>query len=58
MRAALLRYADGQPVRLPFRIQVHMVAARYGQRPGAVRDWPADDFMDALNFRGVTGDER
>jgi hypothetical protein len=32
-----------------------MVAARYGQRPDQVRDWPADDFLDAMNFLGVTG---
>ena len=51
----MLRYLDGQPTRLPYRVQVHMVAARYGTTPGKVRDWPADDFMDALGFMGVTG---
>ena len=50
----MLRYREGATVRLPFRVQVHMVAALYGQSPAAVRAWPADDFMDALNFRLVT----
>ena len=50
----MLRYREGAMVRLPFRVQVHMVAALYGQSPESVRAWPADDFMDALNFRTVT----
>ena len=51
----MLRYREGTvPVKLPFRVQVHMVAALYGQSPKQVRAWPADDFMDALNFRMVT----
>ena len=50
----MLRYREGNTVRLPFRVQVHMVAALYGQTPAEVRAWPADDFMDALNFRTVT----
>ena len=50
----MLRYREGATVRLPFRVQVHMVAALYGQSPESVRAWPADDFMDALNFRTVT----
>jgi len=54
MRVAMLRYREGATVRLPFRVQVHMVAALYGQSPESVRAWPADDFMDALNFRTVT----
>lgn len=52
------RYADPEykhPVKLPFRVMVHMVAALYGQTPEQVRAWPADDFMDALNFQQVTG---
>jgi hypothetical protein len=51
----MLRYLDGTATRLPFRVKVHMVAARYGTTPEAVRDWPADDFMDALAFLEVTG---
>lgn len=54
MRAALLRAAEGQPVRFPVRVQVHIVAARYGRTPAEVREWPADDFLDAMNFLGVT----
>lgn len=52
----MMRYADGQPTRLPFRVEVHIVAARYGQTPAQVRAWPADDFKDALNFLQVTHD--
>jgi hypothetical protein len=54
----MLRYLDGTPTRLPLRVQVHMVAARYGQTPEQVRAWPADDFMDALNLLEVTGHVR
>jgi hypothetical protein len=54
MRAVLLRYAAGTPTRLPFRVKVHLVAARYGATPSAVRQWPADDFLDACSFLGVT----
>lgn len=51
----MLRYKEsGVPVRLPFKVQVHMVAVLYGQTPEAVRQWPADDFLDALNYRLVT----
>jgi hypothetical protein len=58
MKAAMLRYVNGEAARLPFRVQVHMVAARYGTTPERVRAWPADDFMDAMNCLGVTGDVR
>jgi deoxyribodipyrimidine photolyase-like uncharacterized protein len=55
MKVAMLRYAEGGvSVRLPFRVMVHMVAVLYGQSPESVRAWPADDFMDAMNFRMVT----
>ena len=51
----MIRYREGNvPVKLPFPVQVHMVAVLYGQTPEQVRAWPADDFMDALNFRMVT----
>lgn len=50
----MLRYQNGEAVRFPHRVQVHLVAARYGQTPEQVRDWPADDFMDALGVMGVT----
>lgn len=49
-----MRYQDGQPVKFPTRVLVHMVAARYGTSPDEVRDWPADDFLDAVQFLGVT----
>jgi hypothetical protein len=51
-----MRYADGKPVRLPYRVLVHMVAARYGMTPDQVRAWPADDFRDAVHFLGATRD--
>jgi hypothetical protein len=54
MRAAIRRYARGTATVLPFRVRVHLVAAAYGQTPEAVRAWPADDFMDACSFLGVT----
>ena len=50
-----MRYVNGKPARLPPKVLVHMVAARYGTTPEAVRHWPADDFLDACNFLGVTG---
>lgn len=55
MRAALLRYAAGEKAKLPVRVLYHLVAARYGSTPEKVRDWPADDFVDAVAFLGVTG---
>lgn len=55
MKAALLRAAAGKPTMLPLRIQYHVVAARYGTTPEAVRGWPADDFTDAMAFLRVTG---
>ena len=48
------RYTNGAPTALPARALVHMVAARYGTTPEAVRDWPADDYMDACAFLGLT----
>lgn len=41
-------------MKFPARVLVHMVAARYGTTPEGVRDWPADDFFDAVAFLGVT----
>lgn len=55
MRAAKRRYRNGDPVRFPFAVQVHMVAARYGQDPEAVLDWPADRFREAVQLLDVTG---
>ena len=51
----MFQYQEGARVRLPLRVQVHMVAARYGTTPDEVRDWPADDFMDAMSMLEITG---
>lgn len=56
MKAAIRRYARGNPTVLPFIVRLHLVAARYGQRPDQVRAWPADDFAMACQLIGVTGD--
>ena len=55
MTLALYRYGEGERTRMPLRVRYHMVAARYGTTPDKVREWPADDFMDAMAFLGVTG---
>ena len=47
--------ARGESVTLPFRLQVHLVAARYGQSPAMVRQWPASDFMEAVAMLPATG---
>lgn len=49
-----MRYRDGKPTKLPLIVKLHMVAAQYGQTPEQVRDWPADDFLMAMNLLGVT----
>lgn len=51
----MLAVARGEGATLPFRLQVHIVAARYGTTPAAVRQWPASDFMDALAMLPATG---
>jgi hypothetical protein len=33
----------------------HVVAARYGTTPAAVRSWPVDDFLMATELLRVTG---
>ena len=55
MKAAVRKAGRGEPTRLPARVMVHVIAARYGTTPAAVREWPADDFMDAESFLEVTG---
>ena len=55
MRAAILKLAKGDRAAVPYRLRLHLVAARYGQTPDQVRDWPADDFADACSFMEVTG---
>lgn len=49
-----MRYAEGKPTKLPLHVQIHLVAARYGQTPAQVREWPADDFAEAIQLLGVT----
>lgn len=49
------RLANGDRTKVPYRLRVHLVAARYGTTPEQVREWPADDFMDACSFLEVTG---
>ncbi len=46
--------SNGATVRLPVRAMIHVVAARYGVSPEAVREWPASDYLDACSFLGVT----
>lgn len=53
MRAAVVRYANGQPARLPYRVMRQLVAQTYGQSPAAIDEWPADDFTDAAQLIGV-----
>jgi hypothetical protein len=46
--------ARGEGASLPFRLQVHLVAARYGLSPSTVRQWPASDLLDALSMLPAT----
>lgn len=48
------RYREGDPAAFPPDVRLHLVAARYGQSPAAVREWPADDFTLACEFLGIT----
>jgi len=54
VRGALARAARGERARLPPRVLYHVVAARYGTTPEAVREWPYDDYADAIRFLEVT----
>lgn len=56
MKAAILRFLEGSARRIPPRMQLHLVAARYGQSPQAVEAWPADLFLEAVGFLPVTAD--
>jgi hypothetical protein len=49
------RYRDGDRVEFPHRVLVHIVAARYGTTPAAVRAWPIADYLDAIGYMEVTG---
>lgn len=55
MRTAVRAVARGESVTLPPRLQTHMVAARYGQDPRDVDEWPADVFLEALGCLPATG---
>lgn len=57
MRTAVRAVTRGESVALPFRLQVHLVAARYGQDPRHVAEWPADLFLEALGCWPATGVE-
>lgn len=48
------RLRRGERAKIPQRVGLHLVAARYGTTPAAVREWPADDYMDALHFLTLT----
>lgn len=54
MRTAVEAVARGERTILPFRLQVHLVAARYGLSPAIVRQWPASDFTDAVAMLPAT----
>lgn len=52
----MAKLGRGERARVPPRLGYHLVAARYGTTPELVREtWPADDYLDALAFAGVTG---
>ena len=55
MRLAAIKVGRGERTGIPDRMAIHLVAARYGTTPAAVREWPADDFIDAWNLLGATG---
>lgn len=48
-----MRYAAGNPTRLPYRVMRQLVAQAYGQTPQAVDEWPVADFADAAQLIGV-----
>lgn len=52
----MIRYQEGKSTTLPHRVLIHVIAARYGQTPDQIRAWPADDFLDAISFLGVTSE--
>jgi hypothetical protein len=42
-------------VHFPHYVQAHLIAARYGQDPDDVDDWPADKFALAASLLKITG---
>jgi hypothetical protein len=49
------KLARGDRSAIPHQLGIHMVAARYGTTPAAVRQWPAIDYLEALAMLGATG---
>jgi hypothetical protein len=54
VKLAVRRIGRGEPSRLPIRYEVALVAAAHGTSPEDVRDWPADDYHDALAMLPLT----
>ena len=50
----MVKIGRGEPTSIPYRLAVHMIAAHYGTTPDDVRDWPADDFLDAWAMLAAT----
>lgn len=53
------RYREGDRVsstELGYRVLRQLVAARYGQSPADVDNWPADDYADAVATLSISGD--
>lgn len=50
----MARFRQGERASFPLWVRVHLVAARYGQTPAQVRDWPADDFYAACSLMEIT----
>ncbi len=46
--------SQGNPAALPPNVLYHVVAARYGTTPAAVRAWPVDDFFLATELLRIT----
>jgi hypothetical protein len=55
MKVAVSKIGRGDPATIPDRLAFHLIAARYGTTPAAVREWPADDYLDARAFLAATG---
>lgn len=51
----MARIRRGDAAALPLEAQIHVVAARYGQSPEDVAEWPADRFLEAIAYLPITG---
>ena len=49
MKLAVLKITRGERVKLPDELSIFLVAAAFGTTPDAVRAWPADDYLFAVN---------